>query len=156
MLIPPGLDPSRISRYAALVIVVLGLIVSFGFASYYGGYQKALTEAAEQKLKATQEAQKQMDALRAKLAETEARATQAYADSIKALQAKEKIHVQKVPVYITSDDDSRCVIPDGFGLLWNDALRDSDAPGGADASTHVNQHAKPKAKQGKGHPQRCC
>lgn len=44
-----------------------------------------------------------------------------YKDRIKVVHEKGDEIVKRVPVYVTKQDDSRCVIDTGFVRLWNDA-----------------------------------
>lgn len=42
-----------------------------------------------------------------------------YVDKVKVVRQKGETIIKEVPVYITKDVDSGCVIPNSFGLLWN-------------------------------------
>ena len=42
-----------------------------------------------------------------------------YVDKVKIVRQKGETVVKEIPVYITKDVDSGCVIPDAFGVLWN-------------------------------------
>ena len=42
-----------------------------------------------------------------------------YVDKVRVVRQKGETVIKEVPVYITKDVDSGCVIPNTFGLLWN-------------------------------------
>ena len=42
-----------------------------------------------------------------------------YVDKVKVVRQKGETVIKEIPVYITKDVDSGCVIPDAFGVLWN-------------------------------------
>lgn len=42
-----------------------------------------------------------------------------YVDKVKVVRQKGETVIKEVPVYITKDVDSGCVIPNTFGLFWN-------------------------------------
>lgn len=42
-----------------------------------------------------------------------------YVDKVKIVRQKGETVIKEIPVYITKDVDSGCVIPDAFGVLWN-------------------------------------
>lgn len=44
-----------------------------------------------------------------------------YVDRIKVVKEKGDTIIQKVPVYVTVKDDSRCIVNTGFVRLWNSA-----------------------------------
>lgn len=51
-----------------------------------------------------------------------------YIDRVQVVKEKGDTIIKKVPVYVTKEDDTKCVINTGFVQLWNDAnqMRISD------------------------------
>ena len=47
-----------------------------------------------------------------------------YVDKVKIVRQKGETVIKEIPVYITKDVDSGCVIPDAFGVLWNTSNSD--------------------------------
>lgn len=43
-----------------------------------------------------------------------------YRDKIKEVKVKGDTIIKKVPVYVTKEDDSKCIVPDGFVRVWNE------------------------------------
>lgn len=59
-----------------------------------------------------------------------------YVDRVEVIEKQGKTIIQRVPVYVTPDDDSRCAVPAGFVRLHDAAARAEDlgaGPGAADA-----------------------
>lgn len=59
-----------------------------------------------------------------------------YVDRVEVIERQGKTIIQRVPVYVTPDDDSRCAVPAGFVRLHNAAARSEDigaGPGAPDA-----------------------
>lgn len=50
-----------------------------------------------------------------------------YVDKIRIVKEKGDTIIKKIPVYITQENDSRCAVPESFGLLWN-ATNRGDIP----------------------------
>ena len=44
-----------------------------------------------------------------------------YVDRVKVIKDNSRTIIQRVPEYVTKDDDNQCVIPDGFRVHWNAA-----------------------------------
>jgi hypothetical protein len=46
-----------------------------------------------------------------------------YVETVKVVKEKGDVIREKVPVYITKEDDARCVIPNGFVIVHNSAVQ---------------------------------
>jgi len=44
-----------------------------------------------------------------------------YIDRVKTVRLKGETIIKQVPFYVTKEDDDRCIINDGFVVLWNAA-----------------------------------
>lgn len=53
-----------------------------------------------------------------------------YVDRVKTVTVKGDTIIKEVPLYVTKEDDDRCVVNDGFVVLWNAANR-NEVPGTA-------------------------
>lgn len=49
-----------------------------------------------------------------------------YVDRIQIVKQKGGTIIQRIPTYITHNDDANCTIPDSFRVLWNQANRGDD------------------------------
>lgn len=60
-----------------------------------------------------------------------------YVDRIQIVKQKGDTIIQRIPTYITRNDDANCTIPDSFRVLWNQANRgdDGETSGTIDEST---------------------
>lgn len=60
-----------------------------------------------------------------------------YVDKIQIIKQKGDTIIQRIPTYITRNDDAKCTIPDSFWVLWNQANRgdDGESTGATDEST---------------------
>ena len=72
-----------------------------------------------------------------------------YVDRVKTIQVAGATIIKKVPIYVTKEDNSRCVINTGFVSLWNSANQMSvpspatsfdETPSAVTLSDVANQH----------------
>lgn len=62
-----------------------------------------------------------------KQAEISERVVTQYVDKIRIVKEKGDTIIKQVPIYITQDNDSECIVPESFRLLW-DAANRGDIP----------------------------
>lgn len=60
-----------------------------------------------------------------------------YVDRIKIVKGKTNVIIEKIPEYITKNDDANCTIPDSFRVLYNAAAKNElpEATGKPDGAT---------------------
>lgn len=94
------------TQYKILAVIIL--IVS----SYVIGFHTGKTqELRKQEVVALKAAVKQEQA--------SVKTVTQYVDKVRVVRQKGETVIKEIPVYITKDVDSGCVIPDAFGVLWN-------------------------------------
>ena len=94
------------TQYKVLAVIV------FIVSSYIIGFHTGKTqELRKQEVVALKAAVKQEQASIKTVTE--------YVDKVRVVRQKGETVIKEVPVYITKDVDSGCVIPNSFGLLWN-------------------------------------
>jgi hypothetical protein len=114
-------------------LVALGAIGALLYAlGWVGGAGHELDRAKQLETKQLRQAFEQGQALGTvrDLVVTE------YVDRVEVIEKQGKTIIQRVPVYVTPDDDSRCAVPAGFVRLHDAAARAEDigaGPGAADA-----------------------
>jgi len=127
-----------IAKYAAIVIVCLGIGAT-------GGYRWDASTIAEMKLAAEQEKMAAVtDAVRRQALADKAihDADVAYAESQQKIITKTQEIVRNVPKYITVQDNAACKLPDNFGRLLDAAQLGVD-PDSLPASTAKPDSAAP-------------
>ncbi|ASN72214.1 hypothetical protein 3S15_28 [uncultured Caudovirales phage] len=119
------------SRIYALV--ALGVIGALLYAlGWVGGAGHELDRAKQLETKQLRQAFEQGQAL----GTVRDRVVTEYVDRVEVIETQGKTIIQRVPVYVTPDDDARCAVPDGFIRLHDAAARAVDigaGPGAADA-----------------------
>ena len=98
------------------ILAFLALIVSSYSLGHYNG-----------KTKEVKRQQQEILAAKVKQQEATVKTVVEYVDKIKVVKERGDVIVKKIPVYITKEVDSGCVIPDSFSLLWN-ASNSGEAP----------------------------
>ncbi|HGK6498976.1 TPA: hypothetical protein ACJ5BH_005736 [Pseudomonas aeruginosa] len=112
------------------VVVIAGLVYALGWV---GGAGHELDRAKQLETKQLRQAFEQGQAL----GTVRDRVVTEYVDRVEVIEKQGKTIIQRVPVYVTPDDDSRCAVPAGFVRLHDAAARAEDlgaGPGAADAS----------------------
>ena len=112
------------------VAVIAGLVYALG---WLGGAGHELDRAKQLETKQLRQAFEQGQAL----GTVRDRVVTEYVDRVEVIEKQGKTIIQRVPVYVTPDDDSRCAVPAGFVRLHDAAARAEDlgaGPGAADAS----------------------
>jgi len=112
------------------VVVIAGLVYALG---WLGGAGHELDRAKQLETKQLRKAFEQGQAL----GTVRDRVVTEYVDRVEVIEKQGKTIIQRVPVYVTPDDDSRCAVPAGFVRLHDAAARAEDlgaGPGAADAS----------------------
>ncbi|WP_224742914.1 hypothetical protein [Stutzerimonas kunmingensis] len=112
------------------VAVIAGLVYALGWV---GGAGHELDRAKQLETKQLRQAFEQGQAL----GTVRDRVVTEYVDRVEVIEKQGKTIIQRVPVYVTPDDDSRCAVPAGFVRLHDAAARAEDlgaGPGAADAS----------------------
>lgn len=112
------------------VVVIAGLVYALG---WLGGAGHELDRAKQLETKQLRQAFEQGQAL----GTVRDRVVTEYVDRVEVIEKQGKTIIQRVPVYVTPDDDSRCAVPAGFVRLHDAAARAEDlgaGPGAADAS----------------------
>lgn len=112
------------------VAVIAGLVYALGWV---GGAGHELDRAKQLETKQLRQAFEQGQAL----GTVRDRVVTEYVDRVEVIEKQGKTIIQRVPVYVTPDDDSRCAVPAGFVRLHDAAARAEDLgarPGAADAS----------------------
>ncbi|MEQ1005071.1 hypothetical protein ABLT12_28650 [Pseudomonas aeruginosa] len=116
--------------YGLLAVVALaGLVYALG---WLGGAGHELDRAKQLETKQLRKAFEQGQAL----GTVRDRVVTEYVDRVEVIEKQGKTIIQRVPVYVTPDDDSRCAVPAGFVRLHDAAARAEDlgaGPGAADA-----------------------
>lgn len=102
------------------LVIVIGVILLCGGAFYKGRMMGIETTETKWKL-VVAKADAKIAELQAQGAQTTVQVVTKYVDKVKIVKEKGDVIIQKVPVYITQADNSRCVIPAGFVLLHNAA-----------------------------------
>lgn len=119
------------SRIYALV--ALGVIGALLYAlGWVGGAGHELERAKQLETKQLRQAFEQGQAL----GTVRDRVVTEYVDRVQVIEKQGKTIIQRVPVYVTPDDDARCAVPDGFIRLHDAAAGAEDlgaGPGAADA-----------------------
>jgi len=119
------------SRIYALV--ALGVIGALLYAlGWVGGAGHELDRAKQLETKQLRQAFEQGQAL----GTVRDRVVTEYVDRVEVIEKQGKTIIQRVPVYVTPDDDARCAVPDGFIRLHDAAARAEDigaGPAAADA-----------------------
>lgn len=117
--------------YGLLALGVIGaLLYALGWV---GGAGHELDRAKQLETKQLRQAFEQGQAL----GTVRDRVVTEYVDRVEVIEKQGKTIIQRVPVYVTPDDDSRCAVPAGFVRLHDAAARAEDlgaGPGAADAS----------------------
>lgn len=111
------------------VAVIAGLVYALG---WLGGAGHELDRAKQLETKQLRQAFEQGQAL----GTVRDRVVTEYVDRVEVIEKQGKTIIQRVPVYVTPDDDSRCAVPAGFVRLHDAAARAEDlgaGPGAADA-----------------------
>lgn len=111
------------------VAVIAGLVYALGWV---GGAGHELDRAKQLETKQLRQAFEQGQAL----GTVRDRVVTEYVDRVEVIEKQGKTIIQRVPVYVTPDDDSRCAVPAGFVRLHDAAARAEDlgaGPGAADA-----------------------
>lgn len=112
------------------VVVIAGLVYALG---WIGGAGHELDRAKQLETKQLRQAFERGQAL----GTVRDRVVTEYVDRVEVIEKQGKTIIQRVPVYVTPDDDSRCAVPSGFVRLHDAAARAEDlgaGPGAADAS----------------------
>jgi len=112
------------------VVVIAGLAYALG---WLGGAGHELDRAKQLETKQLRQAFEQGQAL----GTVRDRVVTEYVDRVQVIEKQGKTIIQRVPVYVTPDDDSRCAVPAGFVRLHDAAARAEDlgaGPGAADAN----------------------
>lgn len=122
---------SPVGRWIAGVAAVLGLLAAIWFAGDRHGHkiervrQARALAAAEAKVKATEAHQ----------AQTAQVILQAVEKTRTVIQWKTRTLTKEVPVYVSAQADSRCIVPRGFVRLYDNAASGvSDVPAPASGS----------------------
>lgn len=109
-------------RVPMWVWVVLALVASHATVYMIGRHHEAKDNAYEA-AKALANQKKKQDKVTIKVVTK-------YVDRVQVIREKAKTIIEKVPVYVTAENDAACVIPDSFISLWNYA-NEGSIPGTA-------------------------
>jgi len=112
------------------VVVIAGLVYVLGWLGGAGHEQDQARQLEASQLRQAFEQGQALGTVRDRVV-TE------YVDRVEVIEKQGKTIIQRVPVYVTPDDDSRCAVPAGFVRLHDAAARAEDlgaGPGAADAS----------------------
>ena len=90
------------------ILAFLALIVFSYTLGHYTGKHREIERQQQEILAATVKQQ-----------EATVKTVTEYVDKVKVVRQKGETIIKEVPVYITKDVDSGCIIPNSFGLLWN-------------------------------------
>lgn len=101
------------------VAVIAGLVYALG---WLGGAGHELDRAKQLETKQLRQAFEQGQAL----GTVRDRVVTEYVDRIEVIEKQGKTIIQRVPVYVTPDDDSRCAVPAGFVRLHDAAASAED------------------------------
>lgn len=115
------------------VLAIIALVISSGIYGWIMGSDHQLTK---QKIIDQNVAVKILEKKVVQHEITE-RVVTKYVDRIQIVKQKGDTLIQRIPTYITRNDDANCTIPDSFRVLWNQANRgdDGETTGTTDEST---------------------
>lgn len=94
------------TQYKILAVIIF--IVSSYAIGFHTGKTQELRKQETVALKATVKQQ-----------QASVKTVTEYVDKVKVVRQKGETVIKEIPVYITKDVDSGCVVPDAFGVLWN-------------------------------------
>jgi hypothetical protein len=98
------------------------------FAAWFGRSFTALQYEAQ-----IAEQNRQVAELQTENERKSVRVVTKYVDRVQEVEAQARTIVKEIPVYVTKDDDSRCVVPVGFVRI-HDAAANGDAPSARDSN----------------------
>lgn len=104
---------SIITKIGIIVILIAAIIAAFfvyGVVEYNKGVSTIKAQYANQVAKTNTASVKATTQVVTK-----------YIDRVQVIKEKGDTIIKKVPVYVTKEDDTKCVINTGFVQLWNDA-----------------------------------
>lgn len=112
---------AKIEGYLIAAGIILILMVGvFAWGWHIG------TDHVQAKWDADKKAQDvAISTVQAKQAEVTTQVVTKYVDRVQTIRGATKTIIQKVPVYVTAKDDSKCVVPNGFVRLHDAAAEDS-------------------------------
>ena len=95
---------------AFLVLLLVGGLLWYGHSKYEDGYQAAIAKSVAK----TQQVVKVQR-------EVTTRVITKYVPQLQVVYERGATIVKKVPIYVTTKDNSRCIVNNGFVQLWNSA-----------------------------------
>ena len=129
--------PAWVYELLAVIALICGGL-GYGKIQHYEGIreQVAKEKTAEQKYAVQSQ-------------EVATKVQTVYVDRVKTIQVAGATIIKKVPIYVTKEDNSRCIINTGFVSLWNSANQMSvpspstsidETPSAVTLSDVANQH----------------
>lgn len=104
---------SILTKIGIIVILIAAIIAAFfvyGVVEYNKGVSTTKAQYINQAKKTN-----------AASAKATTQVVTKYIDRVQVVKEKGDTIIKKVPVYVTKEDDTKCVINTGFVQLWNDA-----------------------------------
>ena len=113
------LSDNLIKKLSILLLVIVLLVFSFSYTAFYfkrEGYEEAMAAWMIEKDKLEVKLKQMED--KSSIVTTEV--VTKYVDRVKVIKEKAKEIYVEVPKIITIEDDSKCIINNGFVRLWNE------------------------------------
>lgn len=127
--------PKEAWKYIAIIVSVIIIVA----ALYQKGKQYGKSEKEKEWLNYRVEMEKKLREAEGRSAEKTIETVIEYVEKIQIVKEQGRTIYEKIPIYITSEDNSSCVIPDGFVMLLNSAATRNELPEIPKSTTNLNE-----------------